>query len=239
MSRFISRRPRPSALRTRTAVVAAGLGAVTVLGTGAAIAAETGTAVSKPAVVTSTANAVAAQAQAQSQAAAKTVAVQKAAAAKKAAAKKAAVKPVAVKKAASAWTKPVSQYVVSATYGNAGNMWASKHSGQDFAVPTGTVVKSVGPGTVVKAGPNGAGDGPAYGNAVVVKHDGNTYSQYAHLSRVDVKIGQKVQGGQQIALSGNTGNSSGPHLHFEIRTTPNYGSAINPVSYLRSQGVTL
>ncbi|MFE5856558.1 MULTISPECIES: M23 family metallopeptidase [unclassified Streptomyces] len=240
MSRFISRRPRPSALRTRTAVVAAGLGAVTVLGTGAAIAAETGTAASKPVAVNSTANAVAAQAQAQSQAAAKTVAAQKAAAAKKAAAKKAvAAKSVAVKKAASGWTKPVSQYVVSATYGNAGNMWASKHSGQDFAVPTGTVVNSVGPGTVVKAGPNGAGDGPAYGNAVVVKHDSNTYSQYAHLSRVDVKIGQQVQGGQQIALSGNTGNSSGPHLHFEIRTTPNYGSAINPVSYLRAQGVTL
>lgn len=233
MSRVTSRRPRPSALRTRTAVVAAGLGAVTVLGTGAAFAAETGTAVAKPAAVSSTANVVAAQAQAQSQAAAETVAVKKAAAAKKAA------KAVAVKKAASGWTKPVSQYVVSATYGNAGGMWASKHSGQDFAVPTGTVVKSVGPGTVVKAGPNGAGDGPAYGNAVVVKHDGDTYSQYAHLSRVDVKIGQQVKGGQQIALSGNTGNSSGPHLHFEIRTTPNYGSAINPVNYLRSEGVTL
>lgn len=84
---------------------------------------------------------------------------------------------------------------------------------------------------------NGAGDGPAYGNAVVIKHANGTYSQYAHLSRIDVKIGQVVATGQHIALSGNTGNSSGPHLHFEIRTTANYGSAIDPASFLRAKGV--
>ncbi|WP_190120756.1 M23 family metallopeptidase [Streptomyces inusitatus] len=220
--RVTSRRPRLSALRTRTAVLAAGLGASTVLGAGAAFAAETG--VQAAPAAASTSSAVAAQAKAQ---AAKAAAV--------------TAKPVAAPKAlsASGWSKPVSQYVVSATYGKGGAMWASNHSGQDFAVPTGTPVKSVGPGTVVKAGPNGAGDGPAYGNAVVVKHDNDTYSQYAHLSRVDVKIGQQVKGGQQIALSGNTGNSSGPHLHFEIRTTPNYGSAINPVTHLRSEGITI
>ncbi|MGW6455291.1 M23 family metallopeptidase [Streptomyces sp. NPDC055078] len=248
MQRAASRRPRPSALRTRSAVLAAGLGVSTALGTGVAFAAESGTATATP-VATSTASVIAAQAEAQSAAAAKAKAKAKATAAKAAAAKKAAAKKAAVKKAAkakpvvakkaSAWSKPVSQYVLSATYGTGGNMWASKHSGQDFAVPTGTTVKSVGPGTVVKAGPNGAGDGPAYGNAVVVKHDGNTYSQYAHLSQVNVKIGQQVKGGQKIALSGNTGNSSGPHLHFEIRTTPNYGSAVNPVLHLRSEGITI
>ncbi|MER5770176.1 M23 family metallopeptidase [Streptomyces sp. NPDC001985] len=221
--RVTSRRPRLSALRTRTAVVAAGLGASTVLGAGAAFAAETGVQATAPAAA-STSSAVAAQAKAQSKAAAAT---------------KVTAKPVAAAKSASGWSKPLSQYVLSATYGKGGAMWASNHSGQDFAVPTGTSVKSVGPGTVVKAGPNGAGDGPAYGNAVVIKHDSNTYSQYAHLSRVDVKIGQQVSGGQQIALSGNTGNSSGPHLHFEIRTTPNYGSAVNPVAHLRSEGITL
>lgn len=73
----------------------------------------------------------------------------------------------------------------------------------------------------------------------MIKHANNKYSQYAHLSRIQVKIGQKVSAAQQIALSGNTGNSSGPHLHFEIRTTPNYGSAINPVSFLRQVGVTV
>ncbi|MFD8256927.1 M23 family metallopeptidase, partial [Streptomyces werraensis] len=114
-----------------------------------------------------------------------------------------------------------------------------KHSGQDYAVPTGTPVMAAHGGTVVKAGGNGAGDGPAYGNAIVIKHGNKTYSQYAHLSSVHVKVGQVVKTGQKIASSGNTGNSSGPHLHFEIRTTPNYGSAVNPVTFLRAHGVSL
>ncbi|MFD7917188.1 M23 family metallopeptidase [Streptomyces sp. NBC_00853] len=137
------------------------------------------------------------------------------------------------------WDKPLEKYTLSATFGKGGNMWSHKHSGQDFAVPVGTQVKAAAAGTVVKAGPNGGGDGPAYGNAIVIKHANNTYSQYAHLSKIQVKIGQKVNASQRIALSGNTGNSSGPHLHFEIRTTPNYGSAVNPVAFLRSNGVTV
>ncbi len=137
------------------------------------------------------------------------------------------------------WDKPLEKYTLSATFGKGGSMWSSKHSGQDFAVPVGTPVDAVAAGTVVKAGPNGGGDGPAYGNAIVIKHANNTYSQYAHLSKIQVRIGQKVAVDQQIALSGNTGNSSGPHLHFEIRTTPNYGSAVNPVAFLRTVGVTI
>ncbi|WP_329099803.1 M23 family metallopeptidase [Streptomyces sp. NBC_01439] len=137
------------------------------------------------------------------------------------------------------WDKPLEKYTLSATFGKGGNMWSHKHSGQDFAVPVGTPVKAAAAGTVVKAGPNGGGDGPAYGNAIVIKHANNTYSQYAHLSKIQVKIGQKVNASQRIALSGNTGNSSGPHLHFEIRTTPNYGSAVNPVAFLRTNGVTV
>ncbi|MEU3407884.1 M23 family metallopeptidase [Streptomyces sp. NPDC006670] len=137
------------------------------------------------------------------------------------------------------WEKPVASYTLSATFGKGGSMWAHKHSGQDFAVPVGTPVHAASGGTVVKAGPNGGGDGPAYGNAIVIKHADNTYSQYAHLSKILVKVGQKVTLDQKIALSGNTGNSSGPHLHFEIRTTPNYGSAIDPVAFLRKAGVTV
>ncbi len=72
-----------------------------------------------------------------------------------------------------------------------------------------------------------------------IKHGNGTYSQYAHLSRISVKVGQVVATGQRIALSGNTGNSSGPHLHFEIRTTANYGSAVDPVAFLRAKGVTV
>ncbi len=155
-----------------------------------------------------------------------------------AAAPAAAAKKAAAKKASS-WVVPVQDYTLSATYAQAGGMWTAKHSGQDFAVPSGTKVVAVHEGTVVKAGGNGAGDGPAYGNAIVIKHGNGTYSQYAHLSRIDVKIGQTVKTGQQIAASGNTGNSSGPHLHFEIRTTANYGSAVNPVTFLRDKGITL
>lgn len=134
---------------------------------------------------------------------------------------------------------PVKKYTLSASFNQAGNMWSSKHSGQDFAVPSGTKVFAAHGGTVVKAGGNGAGDGSAYGNAIVIKHGNGTYSQYAHLSKINVKVGQVVATGQRIALSGNTGNSSGPHLHFEIRTTANYGSAVDPVAFLRAKGVTV
>ncbi|WP_409470477.1 M23 family metallopeptidase [Streptomyces sp. HC307] len=241
-TRVTSRSSRTPQLRTRAAVLAAGLGASVVLGAGVAAAANTVTATTTATAATSgVASAVEAQAAAQAKAAAKVAAANaKAKAAAKAAAanSKKAAQRAAAKKAAS-WTRPVKSYRLSASYAQAGGMWQSTHSGQDFAVPTGTRVVAAHGGTVVKAGGNGAGDGPAYGNAVVIKHGNGTFSQYAHLARVDVKVGQIVATGQRIALSGNTGNSSGPHLHFEIRTTANYGTAINPVAFLRAKGVTL
>ncbi|MFG2630067.1 M23 family metallopeptidase [Streptomyces sp. NPDC048473] len=220
---------RPSLSRVRGAVVAAGLGTSMVLGVGAAIAAgTTGAPDTANLISTGAADSVAEQAAVQAKMA--KVAKAEHAAAKKVA-KKAAVKKIA------AWETPVRHYVLSACFGNDGARWAHKHSGQDFAVPIGTKVEAAHSGTVVKAGPNGGGDGPAYGNAIVISHGNGTYSQYAHLSRIDVHIGQTVKTGEKIALSGNTGNSSGPHVHFEIRTTPNYGSAINPVSFLHKEGV--
>ncbi|MEU8758453.1 M23 family metallopeptidase [Streptomyces sp. NPDC048659] len=212
----------------------AGLGASLVAGAGSAFAAEGTAAVAGTATATSAAIAN----QAATQAKAAQAATQAKTAQVKAAAAKAQAKTVTAKKAA-AWVKPVSAYTLSASYNQGGAMWAHKHSGQDFAVPTGTPVKAAAAGTVVKAGPNGGGDGPAYGNAIVVKHANGTYSQYAHLSKIQVNVGQQVGAGQRIALSGNTGNSSGPHLHFEIRTTPNYGSAVNPAAFLRSHGVSI
>jgi murein DD-endopeptidase MepM/ murein hydrolase activator NlpD len=170
-------------------------------------------------------------------AAAKKAAAKKAAAAN--AAKKAALAKKAAAKKASSWVKPVARYTLTASFNQGGAMWSHKHSGQDFAVPVGTVVKAAHSGVVVKAGPNGGGDGPAYGNAVVVKHAGGTYTQYAHLSKINVRVGETVKTGETIARSGNTGNSSGPHLHFEIRTTPNYGSALNPAKFLRGEGVVI
>lgn len=224
---------RPSALRVRGAVLAAGLGASVVLGAGTAFASSGSEAAAAPLAAGTTANSVAAQATAQGKAAE--------AAAKKAsdAKKKAEDKKKAAKKNAASWKSPVKKYTLSASYGTGGARWAAKHSGQDFAVPVGTTVTAVHKGTVVKAGPNGAGDGPAYGNAVVIKHSNGKYSQYAHLSTVNVKVGETVKTGEKIALSGNTGNSSGPHLHFEIRTSPNYGSALNPAAFLRSVHVSI
>ncbi|MGY0485884.1 M23 family metallopeptidase [Streptomyces sp. WG-D5] len=216
-----------SMLRKRAAVVAAGFGVSALLGTGAAVA-DTADAAT---LTGAAASSVQAQADAQAKAADHAAKAKKEAEAKK---------KEAEEKKAKSWVDPVKDYELSAGYSQGGAMWASgHHSGQDFAVPVGTEVVAVHGGTVVKAGGNGAGDGPAYGNAIVIKHSDGTYSQYAHLSRIDVKVGDKVGTGDHIALSGNTGNSSGPHLHFEIRTTADYGSAVNPVSFLKKEGVSV
>ncbi|MFB6755537.1 M23 family metallopeptidase [Streptomyces sp. NPDC056353] len=224
----VTSRSSRTTIRTRAAVVAAGLGASVALGAG--VAAATGTT-----AATST-NAAASAVEAQAAAQAKAAKAEKAAASAK---KTTTAKKTATKKKAAFWVDPVKKYTLSASFAQNGGMWAHKHSGQDFAVPIGTNVVATHGGTVVKAGGNGAGDGPAYGNAIVIKHGNGTYSQYAHLSKINVKIGQVVKTGQSIAKSGNTGNSSGPHLHFEIRTTPNYGSAVDPVAFLKAKGVTV
>ncbi|MGW1377942.1 M23 family metallopeptidase [Streptomyces sp. NPDC002446] len=219
------RNSKKSAVRNRVAVVAAGLGVTAALGAGVASAADGGLL----SLTSGVGKTVSAQADAQAKAATDAKAKKAAAAkAKKAAAKK-----------ANAWAKPVDKYILGSTYGLAGNRWSHNHSGQDFVVPTGTAVKSVFKGTVVKAGPYGGGDGPAYGNAIVVRHDNGMYSQYAHLSSIQVQPGQRVGTGQQIGLSGSTGNSTGPHLHFEVRTGPNYGTGIEPTGFLRAHGASV
>ncbi|GAA4892230.1 LysM peptidoglycan-binding domain-containing M23 family metallopeptidase [Streptomyces coeruleoprunus] len=134
----------------------------------------------------------------------------------------------------SGFTAPVPSSITT-PYRASGSMWSSGyHTGVDFAASSGTSVKAVGPGTVVSAGWSGA-----YGNEVVIQHADGNYSQYAHLSSLSVSAGQTVGGGQQVGLSGSTGNSTGPHLHFEIRTSPSYGSDIDPLAYLRSHGVSI
>ncbi|MCX4585414.1 transglycosylase family protein [Streptomyces sp. NBC_01481] len=124
---------------------------------------------------------------------------------------------------------------VGTPYRKPGSAWASGyHTGVDFPVPTGTSVKAVASGRVVSAGWGGA-----YGYQVVIRHADGRYSQYAHLSALTVRSGQQVSSGQRIARSGSTGNTSGPHLHFEVRTGPGYGSDIDPLAYLRSGGVSV
>jgi murein DD-endopeptidase MepM/ murein hydrolase activator NlpD len=124
---------------------------------------------------------------------------------------------------------------VGTPYHQAGSSWSKGyHTGVDFPVPTGTSVKSIAAGRVVSAGWGGS-----YGYQVVIRHDDGRYSQYAHLSAISVRAGQTVGPGQRIARSGSTGNSSGPHLHFEVRTGPGFGSDIDPVAYLRAGGVRI
>ncbi|MFJ8589675.1 transglycosylase family protein [Streptomyces sp. NPDC093595] len=129
---------------------------------------------------------------------------------------------------------PVQGGVVSTPYKQAGSWAAGFHTGVDFAVPVGTVVRTVVEGTVVAAGWQGA-----YGNAVVVYHPDGMYTLYAHLSTVSVSVGQGLTAGQQLGLSGNTGNSTGPHLHFEARTGDSYDAHTDPVAYLHSVGIFL
>ncbi|MFF3837517.1 transglycosylase family protein [Streptomyces sp. NPDC001930] len=132
------------------------------------------------------------------------------------------------------YSAPVSADI-GTRYGKPGSSWSSGyHTGVDFPVPTGTSVKAVAGGRIVSAGWGGA-----YGYQIVLRHDDGRYSQYAHLSALAVREGQRVTAGQRIGRSGSTGNSSGPHLHFEVRTGPGYGSDIDPLAYLRARGVSL
>jgi murein DD-endopeptidase MepM/ murein hydrolase activator NlpD len=98
------------------------------------------------------------------------------------------------------------------------------HEGIDISVGSGTAVAAVAGGTVILAGWNGG-----YGNLVVIDHGGGISTAYAHNSSVSVGVGQVVGQGQTIAASGNTGSSTGPHVHFEVRIN---GAAVDPLGYL-------
>ncbi|GAA3500208.1 M23 family metallopeptidase [Streptomyces prasinosporus] len=132
------------------------------------------------------------------------------------------------------WVAPVETYQLSASYGSGGARWANRHTGQDFAVPIGTPVRAVGAGRVVKVSCGGA-----FGIEIVLRHADGYHTQYAHLAAVAVDQGDRVSPGQWIGQSGTSGNSTGPHLHFEARVTPEMGSAVDPVPWLARRGVSL
>ncbi|MFJ3086166.1 peptidoglycan DD-metalloendopeptidase family protein [Streptomyces sp. NPDC086838] len=135
---------------------------------------------------------------------------------------------------ASGYVHPVPGNHTTAYRASGANWSSGSHTGIDFPVATGTSVKAITSGTVVTAGWGGA-----YGNQVVIKHADGHYSQYGHMSSLSVSAGQTVTAGQQVGLSGATGNATGPHLHFEIRTGPEYGSDIDPIAYLASHGINV
>lgn len=106
-----------------------------------------------------------------------------------------------------------------------GPRWGRFHYGIDIANSVGTDIKAADGGIVTRAGSAGS-----YGNLIIIDHQNGTSTRYAHLSRIDVKVGQAVEQGQSIAKMGNTGRSTGSHLHFEVRVG---GVAQNPLNYVK------
>ncbi|MFF0343099.1 peptidoglycan DD-metalloendopeptidase family protein [Kribbella sp. NPDC004875] len=122
------------------------------------------------------------------------------------------------------WPLPDGTYEIGTPFGQSGSEWSSgTHTGQDFPAPIGTPVRAVTSGTVRIEHPAWAG------NLVRIDHGNGLETLYAHLSRVDVTDGQQVQAGQQIGAVGSEGNSTGPHLHFEVRLG---GDPVNPMPFL-------
>lgn len=118
--------------------------------------------------------------------------------------------------------KPMASLRVSCAFG--ASRGSRRHEGIDFRTPIGTPIYAAGSGVVIKAARSGS-----YGNVIFISHGGGLETRYAHCNSLLVKPGQKVQKGQMIAKSGNTGRSTGPHLHFEVRVG---GAARNPMSYI-------
>ncbi|MFJ1577299.1 M23 family metallopeptidase [Streptomyces sp. NPDC088182] len=245
-----SRMSRRSASVAGAATLAA-TGVISTLATSPALAADTDVAVARPTGLTqalvindSLAGTIDAQADAQRRAAAE---VRAKAAAKAEAAREAEARAqelraekeraarAAERERLNAFQLPIAGSYVTTGYRAGGSLWSSgSHSGVDFRAASGTSVVAVGAGTVVEAGWGGS-----YGNNIVLRMSDGTYTQYGHLSSIGVAVGQSVTPGQPIGVSGATGNVTGPHLHFEARTGPDYGSDIDPVAYLRAHGVNV
>lgn len=123
---------------------------------------------------------------------------------------------------------PIASAHIGSTFGSRVDPIAgvgAMHEGIDFVTDTGTKVFAAAGGVVTVAEYH-----PQYGNMVEIDHGNDFSSRYAHLSRLGVKPGQVVKRGQELALSGNTGRSTGPHLHFEVRFR---GAAQNPARFLQ------
>ena len=113
---------------------------------------------------------------------------------------------------------------ISSRYGVSSRIRSSTHTGLDIATSSGTPISVVADGTVTCAQYSGA-----YGNLVKVSHGNGVETWYAHTSKMYVTVGQEVKAGDTIAAVGSTGNSTGPHLHFEIRINGNH---VNPQNYM-------
>ncbi|MDZ5620233.1 M23 family metallopeptidase [Nocardioides bizhenqiangii] len=124
---------------------------------------------------------------------------------------------------------PLQGYRLTATFGDAGSLWSSDHTGLDFAAPEGTPLVAVGAGVVSEVGYDGS-----YGNKTVVTLEDGTELWYCHQSSQAVAVGERVAAGDVIGALGSTGNSTGPHLHLEVRVD---GEPIDPEAALADWGV--
>lgn len=132
---------------------------------------------------------------------------------------------------ASGWVAPLARYSLTSCYGY---RWGSLHAGIDMAAPYGTAIRSVAAGVVVRTGWIGSG----YGIEVIIRHADGWYSHYAHQKAVAVHAGQTVAAGQTIGWIGTTGDSSGPHVHFELsKVSTIFGHQQNPAPILRAHAV--
>ena len=113
---------------------------------------------------------------------------------------------------------------ITSRYGAVSSIRSGAHTGTDIGAPTGTQIKSVASGTVIFAGWNGS-----YGKLIKVDHGNGVETWYAHCNELYGTVGQQINEGDVIAAVGSTGNSTGPHLHLEIRVN---GRAVNPQQYL-------
>lgn len=112
-----------------------------------------------------------------------------------------------------------------------GSRWGSSHNGIDLANDIGTPIYSTAAGEVISAGP-----ASGFGQWVRVQHDDGTITVYGHINTIDVSVGERVEAGEQIATMGNEGQSTGPHLHFEVIEN---GAKINPLIWLEEVGISV
>ncbi|TCM58958.1 murein DD-endopeptidase MepM/ murein hydrolase activator NlpD [Rhizobium sp. PP-F2F-G48] len=127
------------------------------------------------------------------------------------------------------FSNPAPQSDITSRFGNRMDPFLGRlalHAGIDFRVAIGTSVRSTAPGKVVVAGRNGG-----YGNMVEIDHGNGVNTRYGHLSTVLVNVGDVVKAGEAIGRSGNTGRSTGPHLHYEVRL---HGDAVDPMRFLNA-----
>ncbi len=156
----------------------------------------------------------------------KAAALHKAAAARQAE-RQAARQAEAERKARQRWVLPIAGATFTSGYGW---RWGRMHNGNDFATPVGTPLVAMSSGRVVSAGFEGG-----YGNKVEIEYWDGTVSWYAHMNSISVSVGQSVESGDLVGRSGNTGHSTGPHLHLEIH--PGGGGAVDPAPWLSSRGL--